>query len=303
MTNKILIYPERDNKRNLLDNQDQNKIQIKSYILPINMNPQFQNNSTPGQPYNSMNLVNTPKNSISQDFQRSNPQDLDDPMIQPLFPPSQDNDLPIQEGLSLDNNIAQTKTPDDTPYIFQPVSPVYQAQYENIKNISEIPHKGIYEIDENTFYISTGCCSKTIPSFFFLFFGIGEFVLCYYFLFIERVIPYFLFLFFHGGAFNIIGLSYLLLNCKSAYIIKKKNSIKVINKITCRKKIKTYNIDEIERVDFSNKENCTYSLIFELTNGKKYTIFFSDMGCCAYTKEEIGYFLYNINSHIKNKMK
>lgn len=287
MDDKILIYPERDNK-------DQNQSQIKPCILPLNMNAQFQNNSTPGQPYISMDLVNTPKNAISQD--------LNDPMIQPLFPPSQDNDLPIQEGLSLDNNIAQTKTPDDTPYIFQPVSPEYQAQYGNIKNISEIPHKGIYEIDENTFYISTGCCSKIIPLFIILFIGIGEFVLSFYFLFIKREILYFLFIFFHGGAFFIAGFCILFSNCKSVYLIKKKNSIKVINKTTCRKKKKTYKSDKIERVDFTNTNDSTYSLIFELTNGKKYTIFLSEMACCAYTKEEIGYFLYKINSHIKNKM-
>ena len=224
MTDKILIYPERDNKENLLDNQDQNQSQIKPYILPFNMNPQFQNNSTPGQQYNSMDLVNTPKKSISQDFQRSNPQDLNDPMIQPLFPPSQDNDLPIQEGLSLDNNIAQTKTPDDTPYILQPVSPVYQSQYESINNISEIPHKGINEIDENTFFISAGYCSKAIPSLFFLFIGIGVYILCYYFLFIERAIHYFLFLLVFGGMFNFIGFRYLFLNCKSVYLINEKNS-------------------------------------------------------------------------------
>jgi len=76
----------------------------------------------------------------------------------------------------------------------------------------------------------------------------------------------------------------------------------VINKTTCRKKIKTYNKDKIERVDFTNTNDYTYNLIFELTNGKKYTIFLSEMACCAYTKEEIGYFLYKINSHIKNKM-
>jgi len=207
MDDKFLIYPERDNK-------DQKLSQIKPCILPLNMNPQFQNNLTQGRPYISMDLDNTPKNAISPD--------LNDPMIQPLFPPSQDNDLPIQEGLSLDNNIAQTKTPDDTPYIFQPVSPEYQAQYGNIKNISEIPHKGIYEIDENTFYISTGCCSKIIPLFIILFIGIGEFVLSFYFLFIKREILYFLFIFFHGGHFLLLDFIFCSQIAKEFILLKKK---------------------------------------------------------------------------------
>jgi len=184
MDDKFLIYPERDNK-------DQKLSQIKPCILPLNMNPQFQNNLTQGRPYISMDLDNTPKNAISPD--------LNDPMIQPLFPPSQDNDLPIQEGLSLDNNIAQTKTPDDTPYILQPVSQVYQSQYESINNISEIPHKSINEIDENTFFISAGYCSKAIPSLFFLFIGIGVYILCYYFFLLKGQFIIFFFYLFLGG--------------------------------------------------------------------------------------------------------
>ena len=55
MGDQNLVYPKRDNKENLLDNQVQN--QNKSYMLFVNMNAQFQKNSTPDQIYNITDLV------------------------------------------------------------------------------------------------------------------------------------------------------------------------------------------------------------------------------------------------------
>ena len=166
MTDQTLIYPERDNKENLLDNQVQK--QNQSYILPVNINIQSQNNSNPDKNYNysSMDLTNKSQSQNSQVFQKKNytPHDLNDPIIQPLYPPSEDFD---QKVLPVDNNITQTQTPGNTNYIIQPDAPVYQAQYEIYSNISEIPHKGLKEIDENTFYISSTSC--TIKVFFFFF--------------------------------------------------------------------------------------------------------------------------------------
>lgn len=63
-------------------------------------------------------------------------------------------------------NTAQIQTPDNTNYIIQSDTPVYQTQYEKYKNISEISHKGIKEFDENTFYISDGCCNLAFRSIF-----------------------------------------------------------------------------------------------------------------------------------------
>ena len=140
MTDQILIYPERDNKENLLDNQVKN--QNQSYIHPDNMKSQSQIDSTPDQAYNSKELANKSQNQISQTLNYT-PKDINDSMFQSLFPPSQNGDLSLQECISIDNNIAQIQTPDNTNYIIQSDTPVYQTQYEKYKNISEIPHRGI----------------------------------------------------------------------------------------------------------------------------------------------------------------
>jgi len=88
MTDQSLIYAERDNKENLLDNQVKKKNQF--YMSPINMKPQSQNNSTPDQAYNSKDLANKSQNI---NFQAINytPQDINDPTLQSLFPPSQNS--------------------------------------------------------------------------------------------------------------------------------------------------------------------------------------------------------------------
>ena len=164
MTDQALAYPERDNKENLLDNQVQK--QNQSYMLPANINTQSQNNSTPDQTYSSMDLANKTQSQSSQFFQQRNytPHYLNDPTIQPLYSPSEDFAQKIYPNY---NNNTQTQTPGNINYIIQPDAPVYQAQYEIYSNISEIPHKGLKEIDENTFYISSTSC--TIKVFFFFF--------------------------------------------------------------------------------------------------------------------------------------
>ena len=70
MTEQTFIYSERNNKENLLDK---------------------------GQPYNSLDLDNKTQNSIPQIFQQPNytPHDLNDPMIQHLYPQSEDFDQKV----------------------------------------------------------------------------------------------------------------------------------------------------------------------------------------------------------------
>ena len=70
MTDQALAYPERNNKENLLDNQVQK--QNQSYMLPVNINTQSQNNSTPDQTYSSMDLANKTQSQSSQFFQQRN---------------------------------------------------------------------------------------------------------------------------------------------------------------------------------------------------------------------------------------
>ena len=64
------------------------------------------------------------------------------------------------------------------------------SQYQNYKNISEVPHKHIYQIDSNSFFIRTSAdrCEMTFP---FIFFIIGICILVGYFIFIITVIKSF----------------------------------------------------------------------------------------------------------------
>ena len=61
MTDQATIYPERDKKDYLLNNKIQNHNHKQPYMLPLNMNTQIQNNSTPDQTYNSNNLSKNTK--------------------------------------------------------------------------------------------------------------------------------------------------------------------------------------------------------------------------------------------------
>jgi hypothetical protein len=301
MTDQTFIYPERDNKENLLDNQVQN--QNQSYIHPVNINTQSQKNSTPYQAYDSTELINKSQNQISQALNYT-PQEINDPMIQSLFPPSQNCAFSAQEGISLDNNIAQTQTPGNTNFIIQSTTPVYQTQYEKYKNITEIPHKGIYEIDEDTFFISDGCCYLAFPSLFIII-GIGEIFMCFYLFFINKMnYQIFIFVLIHAMGFILIGICYIHCTYSAVYFIKGSNSLTVIKKSLINKEKKMiYRAGELEKVEFDYNNDCKKCVVIQLANGKKDIIFQLECSCCTFTKEEVEYFLYHINSHIYNKMR
>lgn len=299
MTDQALIYLERDNKEDLLDNQVQK--QNQSYILPVNINIQSQNNSNPDKNNNcsSMDLANKSQSQNSQVFQKKNdtPHDLNDPIIQPLYPPSEDFD---QKVLPVNNNITQTQTPGNINYIIQPDAPVYQDRYEIYSNINEIPHGGIKEIDENTFYISNNDCAMKVFFSIFFIIGLGELIFWLLDIILNIAKRNLVFLF-KGEIFGLFGYIGLLQCCKNIYFTKQANSLIVIKKELCRKKIKNYNAGELERVDFFLDKN-QYKIIIYLTNGEQQRI--CSLGNCFFnfTNEEIGYFLFHINSHIQNKM-
>ena len=139
----------------LINPKDQNQLY---------MNPSLQNNSTSDQSYNSSVLIDKPKNPIS----KPTPQNLSAPMSQPAYPQSQGVTLSVQQGLSVNNYPPQIQTPNNEPLYVQPVAPVYKTQYQNYRNISEVPHKGLYQIDENTFFIPNGIYSIIFPFIFFI---------------------------------------------------------------------------------------------------------------------------------------
>ena len=293
MNEQPLINTKKENNDNLINNQSQNQVDM----MPPSMNTQKNNYIASHQSYNF-----------------SNHKDLNDPMIQPLYHPSQDNILPPQQGLPVDSYPPQNQNSIKIPNIIQTKALQYQAQYENYKNISEIPHKGIYQVDENTFYISKGCFFKIFP-FILFFLGVG---LASFSFFITNnnqnsfLGPSFFMLIF-GITFALVGfiLFFKMYNC--IYFIKGPNSLTVMKKSIFGKKTRNYNPNELIRIDFlynySNDSRPAigvnedfvhhYNLIILPRNGKKDTIFSIQSNSRIFTPEEIEYFLYYINTHIQ----
>jgi len=254
-----------------------------------------QNNITP---YNSTNFENKSINPVSQNIQQPNytPQDLNIPITQPLCTPSQGTDFSINQN---------------TPGIIS-------TQYQNYKNISEIPHKFIQQIDSNSFFfpISSDCCSKCSP-FIFLIVGFSQLII--YCLLTIFVLKSFweptLIMLIVGIAFSLFGTYSLFKTYHSIYIYIEQNSLKVMKKAICGNNIKIYNSGELERVDFLYKYDYVidnegegsyvhqYNLIFVPKREQVDKIFSIGNRDKIFTQEEMDYFQYIMNNHIKTEMK
>ena len=140
------------------DNYNQNQIEI----ITTNVN----SISPPTPAYDSLQNMDEiiDKPSIDSDIQISTNQKPDNPQ--------QDIGAPSIQGQSPSQGVASPvyckySSPYTTKYV---VPSEFQSEYkyEQYKNISDIPNKGIHQTNENTFHISTGCCSKIVPFIFFL---------------------------------------------------------------------------------------------------------------------------------------
>ena len=228
------------------------------------------------------------------------------PIYQPFCNPTQGISLPVQEILPLNNYSPQTQTNNNTPNNYQ----IYQ-------NISEIPHWCIQQIDSNTFFIPLSfecCCDKFCP-FIACFIGFSL-VIGYIFLsiFIMKSFwnPCFIMLYF--GIFIIIAGFCGFHQYQRVYFYLEQNSLKIVKKAICAKKIKIYNTGELERVDFLYKYSYEldddgdgsyihhYDLIFVTKTGIVNKIFSRGETSKIFTQEEIDYFLYYMNNHIQTKM-
>ena len=106
------------------------------------------------------------------------------PQSQVDYPPSQ-NIIPPPPGYSTSQGVINPipqAIPQNNYYPQNGVIGIqnpraYKEQYKNYTNINKINHKGIYQTDEKTFYISNGCCFKLFP---YIFFFVG-FILIYFF--------------------------------------------------------------------------------------------------------------------------
>ena len=222
------------------------------------------------------------------------PQDQFPPPVQPAYPPNQVIAIPIQQANPL-NVLSQTSN-----------STAAQIQYQNYTNISQVPHKKIRQTDENTFCIPTACFFKCFPFIFFLA-GIGFAAIG----FINLKELYFIMIF--GLVFSSSGILMGFVMYNDVYFIMGPNTLMIMQKALFRKKIITYNPGEIERVDFNYNYGYqydddgggymhSYTLNVVLKNGKTNNYYNLSSSSKEFTNEEIAYFLYFINSHIRTKM-
>ena len=287
------------------ENQYQNQPNNPSHpgMIPI------QENQIPEKPFYASQDSNTPyeKPLNTQDNQLPPPPQAYYPPSQntippqPVYPTTQGVINPIPQIIPQNNYY-----PQNTGIIIQN-QPVYKDEYKNYANIRQINHKGIYQTDENTFYISTGCCFKLFP---YIFTCVGLFLMSLPItnigegnMYIAAII---------GIIFFVAGISLFCVMYNNIYFIMGPNTLTVMKKATCRKKATIYNPGEIQRVEFNYEYSYRgsdegymhrYNLIIVPTNGKIEHIFNIGSSSRVFTTEEIDYFLYYINTHIQTKMR
>ena len=179
----------------------------------------------------------------------------------------------------------------------------YNNAYQQYTNINQINHKGISQVDENTFYITTGCCFKLFPYIFILF---GSAFIAFWIL-DGSIIPGLF-----GILFAFLGICMFFNLFNNIYFVMGPNSLIVMKKAACRKKTQIYNAGELQRVEFNysyssrrhgKNPSHNYKLVVFPTNGKEDFIFEVGSSSRIFTNEEIEYFLYYINNHIQTKMR
>ena len=265
------------------------------------------------QPFNNQNQYTSGQNDIYANQGRPPLNEI--PPSQPNYyappqvtnPPAQpvasvetpiqynNNTPPFLQGIPVNNYPQMGGVP-------QPITQ-YNNAYQQYTNINQINHKGISQVDENTFYITTGCCFKLFPYIFTLF-GLGFIAL---WIIVDNFIPGIF-----GIIFTLLGICMFFNLYNNIYFVMGPNSLTVMKKAACRKKTNIYNAGELQRVEFnynysskSYDSNPThnYKLVVFPTNGKEDNIFEVGSSSRVFTSEEIEYFLYYINNHIQTKMR
>ena len=273
-------------------NSDQNDIYINQGQPPQEeeVPPTKQNYCPPPQ--------NGPKN---QNYYQPPPQDPNVPAQPVTFvgAPIQSNiglDTPIQQGIPVNNYPQDAVVP-------QPIQ--YNNVYQQYTNISQIKHRGIYQKDENNFYVSIGCCFKSVR-YIVILLGLG--IIGAGFFLKPKINPIFPIII--GAIVTVIGVFRLFFYYDSIYFIMGSNNLTIIKKASCRKKTNIYNPGELQRIEFTQTYtygditfNGGYTLTVVPTNGEPDTILSIGTYFDLFTRYEIEYFSYYINNHIQTNMR
>lgn len=228
-----------------------------------------------------INNINQTKPSFQGDFQNQS---------------AQNSLIPLQSNTTSFQWDSQTNYPPSNEGVIFQTKPIINNEIKK-----EIPHKGILQPDENSFYITTGCCFKFIP-FFGCFLGLLMIVISL----LTEVIIIVIIL---GSLIFLVNFSFFFVLFNNVYFIMGQNNLKIVKEALCRKKTLIYNPGQLLRIELnyqlSSDDDAShkYELIIYPMYDDKDTIFSIGSSSKVFTNEEIDYFLKVINNHIQTKMR
>ena len=208
--------------------------------------------------------------------------------------------------------ITQNNPPSTNEGINNQIIPAIKNQDIISKPFSEIPHIGIFQPKENVFHIKTGSCIKCYP-FFFL---ISSFPIMFFFVlpFLvdkisgENVLEAFGFGF-GGIVLFLVGIMSLYRMYYEFIFVIGPNTLTLTKKALCAKETTIFYPGDLRYIEFNQH---SYRHRYEIILFKKkdsnslsdIQFLFQTKNICVYfTSEEIIYFVYTINNHIKINMK
>ena len=180
-------------------------------------------------------------------------------------------------------------------------APTPQIDYSLIASINQLQHQSIFEAEQNTLFITLGCCFKVLPIILFLCgvacslsafsYGFGGYIACGI-----------------GIIFLIISIVWGCKNYYSIYFIMGDSALTMIKKALFRRKTKIFRFGELHSIELKEivakgKRSFHYVLDVTYTNMSSQTEFHQDSGVPLFTHEEMGFFNYIINRHIQTKMR
>ena len=180
--------------------------------------------------------------------------------------------------------------------------------YQQITNVNQIQHMGIYQPDVGSLYLSLGCCFKIFP-IIFLILGLG-------------IIPLFIVVKGNNGyictaigvLFVIISIVMMFKGYYTVYIVMGVNDLTLTKKALCGKNTTTYGPGELLSIELSHdithkyrkgreRKMHNYQLDITTSDNSVSTVFRVGQNTRLFTLEEIDYFNYVVNFHIQTKMR
>ena len=278
--------------QNTYDNQNPNNMNqgnptIQGQYQPNQLYMQPQGMNPPPYNFSTQNL-NTPYNNTTSN--------------QALFPgqPNPYQNSPYMQFYRPAQGFPLTNLSGQPGVInIQPQS--YNNNFENIKNINQLPHLNFTQPDDNTFLISSKgiIVVPIIIIFTSLPFLIAPLVVgdpMMFIMYIFASIPI------------IVSICLCIHMNLSVSFILGPNNITVKRKSLCRQKTNIYNSGELLRVEYqqnfvhtSKGIRLAYEIVFITKNGGAEKMYSTYSGT-FFTFQEIGYFLHVVNKHIQTKM-